>query len=112
MTSGDLELVPPDDTQSNTHVNAMDETDSIQPLINTPTVSTLHMTSELSDSDITAMQADDDELKTVTEWLQSACEPSYDDLRAAPLASRNLLSQKPAVHLRSGVLVRRSDDNV
>jgi len=112
MTSGGLELVPPDDTQSNIHVNATDETDSIQPLINIPTVSTLHMTSELSDSDIIAMQADDDELKTVIEWLQSGCEPSYDDLRAAPLASRNLWSQKPAVHLQSGVLVRRSDDNV
>ena len=78
----------------------------------TATINTLQLTPALSDSDIIALQADDEELLQVIEWLQSGREPSYDDLRAAPLASRNLWSQKPAVQLRSGILVRCTDLNV
>ena len=59
----------------------------------------MQLTPALSDSDIIALQADDAELLQVIEWLESGREPSYDDLQAAPLASRNLWSQKPAVQL-------------
>ena len=73
-------------------------------------VRALQLHSELSDSDMVALQADDDSLVKVIGWITSGVEPTVDELRETTLDSRSLWSQRPAVCLQSGVLVRCVDE--
>ena len=91
------------------HVPWVDELERADECTEPLSVRAFQLHSELSDSDMIAMQADDDSLVTVIGWLTSGVEPTVDDLREAMLDARSLWSQRPVVCLQSGVLVRCVD---
>ena len=61
---------------------------------------------EISTEEIIEHQQGDTALQPIRELLQTPEAPSMDTLRALPLDSRNLWSQRPAVQLQSNVLLR------
>jgi len=78
---------------------------------NCPDVRRITFLPEMSDDDIAVMQAEDDELGPVIEWLKHGETPSPDDLRTFSLNTRKLWDLVPMIHLCSDVLVYRPNDD-
>ena len=64
---------------------------------------------ELSDSDMAELQAKDPTLFPVIDGLSTGTTPTFEQLKMLPVDSRNLWSQRLAVNLVNGVLVRQKE---
>ena len=64
---------------------------------------------ELSDSDMAELQAKDPTLFPVIDDLSTGTTPTFEQLKMLRVNSRNLWSQRPAVNLVNGVLVRQKE---
>ena len=90
----------------------VDELDRADELTEPLGLRTVRLVPEITNSELAVLQAEDESLGPVIEWIKADCDPTIDDLRSRPLDSRNLWSQTPSVHLQTGVLVRsRHDDD-
>ena len=69
-------------------------------------INTVTLQPEISQEDIIHYQATDTAIQPICELILLPNSPTNDDLRALPLESRNLWSQRPAIQLQSDVLVR------
>ena len=72
---------------------------------------TISIVPEISDAEIKQMQADDIAVGYVVEWLTNKSEPTIDEIKAVPLETRNLWSQRPQIFLREGILVRSVENS-
>jgi len=61
---------------------------------------------EITNNDLSTMQAEDETISVVLEWLQSNHEPSSDELRLHPLEIRTLWALRSELQLRENVLIR------
>jgi len=61
---------------------------------------------EVSTEELSELQREDPVISPLLDFLDRDVTPTCDDLRALPLESRNLWSQRPSVRLQDGILVR------
>ena len=64
------------------------------------------MDPEISTQEIAQLQQEDTVISPLLDLLDRDITPNRDELRAMPLESRNLWSQRPAIRLQEGILVR------
>ena len=64
------------------------------------------MVPEISQEEMTTLQAEDPSLGKILQWLEEEQQPSYDELRSQPLEVRNLWAERPQVQVLEGLLVR------
>jgi len=75
-----------------------------------PSVNRITFLPELSDDDMIELQAKDEDLGPIVQWLTDGYTPTYDDLRSFSLTTCRLWNLIPMVHLLNGVLVFRPND--
>ena len=76
-------------------------------------VHTLAVEPETSNDELHHLQREDETIVPIIHLLEDDIDPTRDQLRAMPLRSRNLWSQRPHVHVRlkEGLLVREKPNN-
>ena len=89
----------------------VDELERANELVDPLGINALQLLPEISDADMTKLQTDDHILGPVIDMLRQDIVPTSDDLKALPLDTRNLWSQRPAIQLQSDVLVRKTENN-
>ena len=87
----------------------IDELERSDELTEPLSVNALTFEPEISNDQMATLQSQDPTLSPVIECLVNSHNPSFDELKALPLDSRNLLSQRPMIQLCNGVLVRMND---
>jgi len=87
----------------------VDEFERSDQLTDPLSVNALTFEPEISNDEMVTLQSQDPTLGPVIQCLTNGQTPSFDDLKALPLDSRNLLSQRPMIQLNNGVLVRIND---
>ena len=83
-----------------------DEFERADELIAPLGINTLTVPSELTTEDLSELQREDPIISPLLDFLDRDVNPTRDDLRALPLESRNLWSQRPLIHVQDGILVR------
>ena len=91
-------------------VHWIDECERADDLVHPLSIHSIQVLPELSSSDISEMQAEDNEMGDAYRVLQNGLNPSPDELRAFPLESRHLLSLRPEIRLEDGVMVKVEDE--
>jgi len=66
---------------------------------------TLTWAPEFSAQDMASLQAEDDDIYPVIQWLNEDLSPTADELRTYPLSVRNLWAQRADLQFRDNVLV-------
>ena len=84
----------------------IDEFERADELIDPLGIHTLTVPPELTTEDLSELQLEDPIISPLLDFLDRNVNPTRDDLRALPLESRNLWSQRPLVHVQDGILVR------
>jgi len=84
----------------------IDEFERADELIDPLGIHTLTVPSELTTEDLSELQREDPIISPLLDFLDRDVNPTRDDLRALPLESRNLWSQRPLIHVQDGILVR------
>jgi len=72
---------------------------------------TLTLTPEVSLEEIKNFQKQDPTISPILNFLSNDITPVKDTLRSLPLDTRNMWSQRPAIHCQNGILVRDTSDN-
>jgi len=88
----------------------IDECERADDIVEPLAVHRLQLLPELTDDDIAQLQAEDTELGDAYRVLHDGLDPTPDEIRAMPLESRFLLSQRPEIALLDGVIVRQRND--
>ena len=84
----------------------MDEFERADELTAPLGVHTLTVLPKLSTEQSNELQREDSVISPLPDFLDRDITPTRDDLRALPLVSRNIWSQRPLVRLQDGILVR------
>ena len=66
----------------------------------------LFVPTEVSTEELRELQREDPVISPLLDFLDRDVTPTRDDLRALPLESRNLWSQRPSIRLQDGILIR------
>jgi len=75
-----------------------------------PSVNRVTFLPELSDNDMIEIQAEDEDLGPVVQWLTDGYTPTYDELRSFSLTTCRLWDLVPMVHLLNGALIFKPND--
>jgi len=84
----------------------IDEFEMADELIAPLGVHTLAIPSELTIEDLSELQREDPVISPLLDFVDRDVNPTRVDLRALPLESRNLWSQRPLIRAQDGILVR------
>ena len=72
---------------------------------------TLVVEPETSNDELHHLQREDETIAPIIRLLELDIDPTRDQLRATPLRSRSLWSQRPHVRLKEGLLVKEKPNN-
>jgi len=90
----------------------IDECERAEEILEPLSVRAICFLSELTSSDVAAMQAEDSDIGPAHAVLSENTDPSPDEIRAFPYESKMLLSHRPQVRLVDDVLVRQTDEQL
>jgi len=65
---------------------------------------------EFSAEDLSHLQAEDPEIGPAYEVILQEVEPTPDEFRALPIETRQLLSMRPEIYLKDGLLLRSREE--
>ena len=85
----------------------IDEFESADELTAPLEIHALLVPTEISTEELGELQREDPVISPLLDFLDRDVTPTCDHLRALPLESRNLWSQRPSIRLQDGILVRK-----
>ena len=90
----------------------IDECERAEDIVDPLGVHTIQLLPEFNNTELAQLQAEDVELGEAYNVLSQNLDPTPDEIRAMPLESRFLLSQRPEVMLLDEVLVKKRGDQI